>query len=255
MIPKRFAASLDWLYPERAYLDRVDAARADGFGAVELQQPHLHDTDALAARLTGLHVVLINAPAGDWAAGERGFAALPACEAEFRDTTLRGLEIAARLGAARVHLLSGIAEDTAETRAAWLANLGWAAEQSALPLVVEPINPRDMPGYFLHRQAQALELLATLNSPRVQLQLDLYHCRVAEGGESLSHLARALERGLLGHVQVAGIAGRHEPQAGEYAADFALLAEHGWPGAIGLEYRPRGDTTGGLAWLSPAAAR
>lgn len=245
----RFAANVDWLYPERAYLDRIAAARAEGFAAVELQQPHLHDADALAARLAGLLVVLINAPAGDWAAGERGFAALPGHEARFRDTTLRGLDLASRLGAARVHLLSGLAEDSAATRATWLANLRWAAEQTELPLVVEPINRRDMPGYFLHRQSQALELLAALDSPCVQLQLDLYHCRVAEG-ESLSHLVRALDLGRLGHVQVAGVAGRHEPAAGEYAAEFALLAERGWPGAIGLEYRPRGDTSAGLAWLA-----
>ncbi|MFG6429215.1 hydroxypyruvate isomerase family protein [Roseateles sp. LYH14W] len=246
MIPPRFAANLDWLYTEHAYLDRPDVARADGFAAVELQQPHLHDADALAARLAGLRVVLINAPAGDWAAGERGFAALPG--SEFRDATLRGLALATRLGAERVHLLSGLAEDTPQTRAIWLANLAWAAEQSTLPLVVEPINRRDMPGYFLHRQAQALELLAVLNSPRVQLQLDLYHCRVAEG-ESLSHLTRALDRGLLGHVQVAGVAGRHEPEANEYATELTLLRERGWPGAVGLEYRPRAGTSAGLAWL------
>ena len=247
----RFAANLDWLYTEHAYLERPAAARADGFTAVELQQPHLHDTDALLKRLAGLRVVLINAPAGDWAAGERGFAALPGREAEFRDTTLRGLDLAHRLGAARVHLLSGIADDAAETRATWLANLGWAAAQSTLPLVVEPINRRDMPGYFLHRQAQALELLAALDTPRVQLQLDLYHCRVAEG-ESLPHLARALELGVLGHVQVAGVEGRHEPQADEYAAELALLQERAWPGAIGLEYRPRAATSAGLAWLTSA---
>jgi len=248
VIPARFAANLDWLYAEHAYLDRPAAARADGFAAVELQQPHLHDTAALQAALGGLRVVLINAPAGDWAAGERGFAALAGQEARFRDTTLRGLELATRLGAARVHLLSGLAEDTAQTRATWLSNLAWAAGQSTLPLVVEPINRRDMPGYFLHRQAQALALLAELNTPCVQLQLDLYHCRVAEG-ESLTHLTRALDLGVLGHAQVAGVAGRHEPDAGEYAAEFNLLQSRGWPGAIGLEYRPLGETSASLAWL------
>lgn len=247
----RFAANIDWLYAEHAYLDRPAAARADGFAAVELQQPHLHDKAALNTALAGLRVVLMNAPAGDWAAGDRGFAALPGREADFRDATLRGLDLAHQLGAARVHLLSGLAEDGAGTRATWLSNLRWAAEQSALPLVVEPINRRDMPGYFLHRQAQALELLAALNTPRVQLQLDLYHCRVAEG-ESLTHLARALNLGRLGHVQVAGVDGRHEPQADEFAAEFALLDEGAWPGAIGLEYRPRAATSAGLAWLTSA---
>ena len=251
MIAPRFAANLDWLYAEHAYLDRAGAARADGFAAVELQQPHLHDIAALAASLDGLRVALINAPAGDWAAGERGCAALPGREADFRDLTLRGLDLATRLGAARVHLLSGLAEDAPETRATWLANLGWAAGQSSLPLVVEPINRRDMPGYFLHRQAQALELLAELGEPRVQLQLDLYHCRVTEG-ESLGQLTRALDLGVLGHVQVAGVAGRHEPAAGEYAPELALLDARGWPGCVGLEYRPRGATSAGLTWLGHA---
>lgn len=251
MIPQRFAANLDWLYTEHAYLDRPAAARADGFSAVELQQPHLHDTAALKAAVADLRVVLINAPAGDWAAGERGYTALPGREAEFRNTTLRGLDLAHNLGAGRMHLLSGLAEDSPASRATWLANLRWAAEQSPLSLVVEPINRRDMPGYFLHRQAQALELLAVLNTPRVQLQLDLYHCRVAEGA-SLSHLVRALDLGLLGHVQAAGVDGRHEPQADEYTAEFALLEERFWTGAIGLEYRPRAATSAGLAWLKDA---
>lgn len=255
MIPARFAANLDWLYPDRAYIDRIAAARADGFAAVEMLQPHLQEEAALAAALADLRVALINAPAGDWPAGERGLMALPGREAEFRELTQRGLALAVRLGAPVVHLMSGIAEDGPETRATWLANLRWAAEQApaGLTLTVEPINRRDMPGYFLHRQAQALELLAALGSPRVKLQLDLYHCRVSEGGESLVHLRRALDLGLLGHVQLAGVDGRHEPGADEYAAELALLASRAWPGAVGLEYRPRGDTSAGLAWLSPAS--
>ncbi len=252
MIPPRFAANLDWLYTEHTALDRPAAARADGFTAVELQQPHLHDRTALTQQLAGLRVVLINAPAGDWAAGERGFAALPGRAAEFRDTTLRGLALAAQLGSPALHLLSGLAEDDAQTRTTWLANLAWAAEQAGdITLCIEPINRRDMPGYFLHRQAQALALLAALNSPRVKLQLDLYHCRVSEG-ESLSHLERALDLGVLGHVQLAGVAGRHEPTAAEFDAELDLLAARHWPGAVGLEYRPRGDTSPGLSWLRAA---
>jgi hydroxypyruvate isomerase len=251
MIPARFAANLDWLYPDRPYLDRADAAQADGFQTVEMLQPHLQDRTALKQRLAGLRVALINAPAGDWAAGERGLAALPGREAEFRDALRRGLDLAAELGAPCLHLMSGLADDTPACRSTWLANLAWAAEQAppGLRLTVEPINRRDMPGYFLHRQAQALELLAALRAPNVALQLDLYHCRVAEGGESLSHLRRALDLGLLAHVQVAGVDGRHEPGPEEFHAEFALLAERQWPGAIGLEYRPAGDTTAGLAWL------
>ncbi len=253
MLPTRFAANLDWLYPELSYLDRIDAARADGFARVELLFAHLQDRAGLLARLAGLPVALLNAPSGDWTQGERGLAALPGREADFRDHTLRGFELASQVGAPVMHLLSGIADHGTEARDLWLANLGWAADQApaGLTLTVEPINRRDMPGYFLHRQAQALDLLATLNSPRVQLQLDLYHCRVSEG-ESLSHLSRALDLGLLGHLQLAGLAGRHEPAPQEYAAELPLLEDRGWPGAIGLEYRPRADTRAGLAWLKDA---
>lgn len=250
MIPARFAANLDWLYAPLPLPQRIDAARRDGFARVELLFPHQHDGAALRGWLQGLQVALINAPAGDWAGGERGLAALPGREAEFRALAAQGFELALALGAPVVHLLSGIAEDGPDTRATWLGNLGWAAAHApaGLTLSVEPINRRDMPGYFLHRQSQALALLAALGTPRVQLQLDLYHCRVAEG-ESLSHLQRALDLGLLGHVQLAGVTGRHEPASGEYAAELALLDARRWRGAIGLEYRPRGDTTAGLAWL------
>lgn len=247
-LPARFAANLDWLYPEHAFLDRFEAARADGFQVVELLHPHRHPLPELKARLAGLRVALVNAPAGDWEAGERGLAALPGREAEFRDATLRGIELANALSVPCLHLLSGLSEAGPET---WLRNLRWAAEQAPpdLTLTVEPINRRDMPGYFLHRQAQAHELLDALGAgSRVQLQLDLYHCRVSEG-ESLSHLEYALARQRLGHVQVAGVAGRHEPAAGEFSAELELLARQ-WSGVIGLEYRPRFDTSTGLAWLS-----
>jgi hydroxypyruvate isomerase len=251
VIPSRFAANLDWLYPERPWLDRLDAARADGFAQVEMLFAHLQPRDELRARLDGLRVALVNAPSGDWAQGDRGFAALPGREAAFREHCLQGFELAQQVGAPVLHVLSGIAEDTPPARATWLENLAWAAAQApdGLTLSVEPINRHDMPGYFLHRQAQALALLGELGSPRVKLQLDLYHCRRSEGGESLSPLSRALDLGLLAHVQVAGVDGRHEPGATEYAAELDLLAGRGWPGAIGLEYRPRGDTTTGLAWL------
>lgn len=250
----RFAANLDWLYPDRPYLERFAAARADGFTAVELLQPHRHDALALQRALQGLDLALINAPAGDWDAGERGLAALPGREAAFRAACLQGMALATQLGARCLHLLSGLAEDGAASRGTWLENLAWAASQcpDGLTLTVEPINRRDMPGYFLHRQQQAHELLDQLASPRVKLQLDLYHCRVAEG-ESLTHLQRALQLGRLAHVQLAGVAARQEPQPGEYTAELTRLTAAGWTGAVGLEYRPAGDTRAGLGWRQSAA--
>lgn len=250
----RFAANLDWLYPDRPFFERFDAARRDGFGAVELLHPHRHDASALRAALGSLHLALMNAPAGDWDAGERGLAALPGREADFRDGCQQGMVLAQQLGAPCLHLLSGLAEDGPETRATWLANLRWAAERCppGLTLSLEPINRRDMPGYFLHRQAQAHALLTLLGSERVKLQLDLYHCRVSEGA-SLPHLQQALASGRLAHVQLAGVAARQEPAPGEFDEELALLDQAGWRGAVGLEYRPAGDSSAGLDWMKPSS--
>jgi hydroxypyruvate isomerase len=247
----RFAANLDWLYPEHAYLDRFEAARQDGFEAVELLRPYGFAVDDLQARLEGLQVALINAPAGDWDAGERGLAALPGREADFRAAAAQGWLLAQQLGCPLLHLMSGIAEDTPGTRATWLANLSWAAQHApaGLTLSIEPINRVGMPGYFLHRQAQAHELLDLLDTERVKLQLDLYHCRISEGGESLNHLQHALALNRLGHVQLAGVAARQEPAPGEFAAELVWLGTSGWAGHVGLEYRPAGATSTGLGWL------
>lgn len=257
MIPKPgpgqgwcFVANLDWLYPEHPYLDRFEAARQDGFEAVELLRPYAFAAEDLQARLAGLHVALINAPAGDWEAGERGLAALPGREADFRAAATQGWQLAQQLGCPLLHVMSGIAEDTPETRATWLANLRWAVEHApaGLTLTIEPINRIGMPGYFLHRQAQAHELLDLLQTGRVKLQLDLYHCHITEG-ESMSHLGRALSMGRLGHLQLAGATARQEPAPGEFDAELQLLTQAGWAGHIGLEYRPAGPTSTGLAWL------
>ena len=259
MIPKpgpgqrwRFAANLDWLYPEHAYLDRFQAAREDGFEAVELLRPYAFAVEDLQARLNGLHVALINAPAGDWDAGERGLAALPGREADFRAATAQGWQLAQQLGCPLLHVMSGIAEDAPETRRTWLANLRWAAEHApaGLTLTIEPINRIGMPGYFLHRQGQAHELLDLLGTDRVRLQLDLYHCRVTEG-ESLSHLQHCLTRQRLAHVQLAGVAQRQEPLTNEFTPELTTLTLSNWAGAVGLEYLPAGDTSTGLAWLHP----
>ena len=257
----RFAANLSMLYGEHAFLDRFAAAAADSFEAVEYLFPYEHAAADLAARLHshGLQQVLFNAPPGDWARGERGTACLPGREAEFRDGVRRALDYARALACPRVHLMAGIAPAAADRtalRASYVANLGWADEQARdITFLIEPINPRDIPGFFLNRQDHAHEIVAEVGAPNLKVQMDLYHCQVVEGD-----LARKIEKylpadgsGRVGHFQIAGVPKRQEPDVGElnYPYLFELIDRLGWNGWIGCEYRPRGATSAGLGWLQP----
>lgn len=260
----RFAANLSFLYGEYAFLDRFAAARADGFGAVEYLFPYEHDAQVLAAQLQahGLQQVLFNAPPGDWAAGDRGIACVPGREAEFRRAIDQTLEYAAALQCPRVHVLAGLVPagaDRAPLQALYTRNLAWAAQRAAdagVNLLIEPINRRDMPGYFLNRQDDAHAIVGEVGAPNLQVQMDLYHCQVVEG-DLAAKLRQYLPTGRVGHLQIAGVPDRGEPDVGEvhYPYLFELIDSLGYAGHIGCEYRPRGDTRAGLGWLrslSPA---
>ncbi len=262
----RLAANLDWLYTELPFDERPAAAAADGFRAVECLFPYGQDGATLAARLQalGLQLVLINAPPGDWTAGERGLACLPGREAEFRAGLSQALDYAGcfaaqPLGPPRIHVMAGLlgaGTERAAVQPLLLENLRWAAAAAAargLRLTIEPINGRDMPGYFLNRQDHALEIIAAVGAPNLGLQLDLYHCQIVEG-DVATKLRRAWEAGVLAHVQLAGVPLRQEPDAGELRVDYllALLDELGYAGHVGCEYRPRAATSAGLrAWATP----
>ncbi len=257
-----FAANLTMNYPHLPLLDRPAAAAADGFKGAEILFPYEHPAQALRTRLqdAGLTLALFNAPPGDWAAGERGIAALPGREDEFRRSIGTALEYAAVLGNTRLHVMAGLAAPDADRprhRACYVANLAYAAAQAAphgIMVLVEPINPRDMPGYLVSRQEDGADICREVGAPNVKLQFDLYHAQVA-GGDVATRL-RALV-GAVGHVQVAGVPDRHEPDEGELRAEhlFRLLDELGYPGWVGCEYRPRGDTGAGLGWLAPWRGR
>lgn len=265
----RFAANLSWLYTEHAFVDRFAAAARDGFDGIECLFPYEHDAALLRARLDehGLCWVLFNAPPGNWAAGERGLASLPGREDEFRCGIEQALETAHTLGCSRVHVMAGLAQagiEAAQQWATYQGNLAWAAEQAAaahVNVLIEPINPIDMPGYLLTRQADAHRLVSEINAPNLRVQMDLYHCQIVEG-EVMSWLTGALHPqhgpSCVGHMQVAGVPGRHEPDAGaiDYPAVFELIDQLGYPGWVGCEYRPRlvdepGGTSAGLTWLRP----
>ncbi len=247
----RFAANLNWLYTELPFLDRFEAAARDGFDAVECMSPYEHEPVTVVARLQahGLRMVLINAPAGDWIGGERGLACLAGREGDFRASIATALRYSRALGNPRIHVLSGLGADNDVYR----ANLRWAAKEAGeIELCIEPINTRDMPGYLLTHQRQALDLIAAIGAPNLKLQFDAYHCQVTEGDVG-TRLRLAHQLGVLGHVQIAGAPARQEPDQGELRVDYllSLLDELGYAGHVGLEYRPRAGTSEGLSWLKP----
>ena len=263
----RFAANLTLLYNEHDFPDRFAAAAADGFKGVEFLFPYAHRATDLADRLHahGLQQVLFNAPPGDWDAGERGLACLPGREAEFRDGFAMALEYARVLDCPRIHVMAGLAPEgtsRAALQATYEANLSWAAQQAQAEgrnVLIEPINTRDIPGYFLNRQDEAHRIVQAIGAPNLQVQFDLYHCQIVEG-DVATKLRQYLPTGRVGHIQIAGVPMRHEPDLGElnYGYLFDVLdevaASCNWPGWVGCEYRPArgtvpGATSAGLGWM------
>jgi hydroxypyruvate isomerase len=256
----RFAANISTLYPEHAMVDRVGAAARDGFAAVEVQAPYEVPAAELrrALREANAALVLMNAPAGEAARGDRGLAALPGREADFEASLAEAADYARTTAAPRVHVLAGTPAPEAwdEAEAVFVRNLRRACEVlggHGIRVMVEPINPRDMPGYFLTSAEQAASLIARVARSGLALQFDFYHAQIVRGD-----LAARLDRhfALIGHVQIAGVPQRHEPDLGEvhYPALFRQLDRLGYRGWVGCEYRPArgtepGGTSAGLGWL------
>ena len=277
----RFAANLSLLYTELPFLDRFAAAARDGFEAVEFLFPYAWPAHEIAARLRdhGLQQVLFNAPPGGtdpdgieaaWRAGQRGTASLPGREAEFRAGVHLALDCAQALQCPRLHLMAGLRDPRHSAdahHATYVENLHWAAEQAqarGVRVLIEPINTRDMPGYVLNHQAHAHAIVAAVGSPHLQVQMDLYHCQIMEG-DVAHQIAQYLPSGRVGHLQIAGVPERHEPDVGELRYEYlfdlidTVSAQCGWQGWLGCEYRPRrgtqpGATSDGLGWLRAARA-
>jgi hydroxypyruvate isomerase len=258
----RLAANISMLYPEFPFLERLRAAAEDGFQAVECLFPYEHQPEAIASHLEalGLTLALFNVSPGDWPAGERGMACHPGREAEFMRTIDLALRYADATACRRVHVMAGKRPPSlakAEAHQIFVDNLRHAARRvrgDGLTLLIEPINTRDMPGYFLNHQQQAHDIMAEVGEPNLKVQMDFYHCQIMEGD-----LARRLERYVdgIGHVQIAGVPDRHEPDFGEvnYPYLFDRLDALGYTGWVGCEYRPRGSTSEGLAWARPYLRR
>jgi len=254
----KFCANLTLLFNEVPFMDRFGAAAKAGFGGVEYLFPYDYNRDDIADALKthGLTQVLHNLPAGDWARGERGMACHPDRVGEFQDSVGLAIEYATRLGCRQLNCLAGLTPEgvSAERiRTTFVANLKFAAlklKEHGIRLLIEPINTRDMPGFYLNRTQQALDIIREVGSDNLFLQYDIYHMQVMEGD-----LAPTIERhlGSIAHMQLADTPGRHEPGTGEtnYPFLFRHIDRLGYAGWIGCEYKPLTTTTEGLGWLKP----
>jgi hydroxypyruvate isomerase len=255
----RFAANLTMMFNEWSFLDRFKAARDAGFTAVEFLFPYEHPADVIAKALQSaqLEQALFNMPPGDWAAGERGLAALAGRDDEFAQAVERALVYAEATGVKRLHMMSGLADRGDKACAAlYEKNLLKACDALAakgLDLVIEPINGRNMPGYFLNSVDWAHELIQRLNRPNLKLQFDIYHCQIIHGDVTMRLRAMMPE---IGHIQIASVPSRHEPDQEElnYPFLYSELDRLGYSGFVGCEYIPEAGTIAGLGWFAPYKA-
>lgn len=252
----KFAANLTMLYTDSPFLARFGRAQASGFRYVEYLFPYEHDTAVLAAALAdhGLQQVLFNLPAGDWAAGERGIAALPGRVEEFRRGVARAIAVAQALGVPRLNCLVGKRDPgvaLADQQAVMVENLRYAADALAaagIGLVIEMLNPFDAPGFLIDSPRAAFEVQDRVGSANLKIQYDIYHAQRSEG-ELANTLRTHLDR--IAHIQIADNPGRHQPGTGEinYRFLFDLLDRVGYAGYVGLEYVPLGTTVASLGWI------
>lgn len=252
----KFAANLSMMFNEVPFPERFAAAAKAGFTAVEFLFPYDYPVADVTRWLkdNNLKSALFNMPPGDWAAGERGMASIPGREDEFLAGVDKAIEYALSLGTPTIHAMAGMVPEGADReayRATFIDNLGLAAKklaQHGLTLVIEPINTRDMPGYFLNYQAQAHAIREEVGEPNLKVQMDFYHAQIMEGDLSMT-FKKYFEH--IGHIQIASVPARHEPDEGEvnFPHLYKLLDETGYAGYVGCEYRPRGKTEEGLGWI------
>ena len=254
----KLAANLSLLFPDVDFLERFQAAARAGFRHVEYQFPYAWPKEEVAARAraAGVEVVLHNLPAGDASKGDRGIACLPERAAEFREGVERAIEYAKAVNCPRLNCLAGIAPPHASPAKhldTLVENVRFAAARlkaAGIALMIEPVNTRTIPGFFLTRSSHAIEVLDRAGSDNAFLQYDIFHMQIMEGD-----LARSIERLLprIGHIQIADVPDRHEPGTGEINYDFLLrhLDRIGYSGHVGCEYNPKADTVAGLKWAKP----
>ena len=252
----KFAANLSMMFTEHAFLDRFDAAAEAGFAAVEFLFPYYHPPEAIAERLerNRLTQALFNLPPGRWNEGDRGLAALPGRFDEFKSGLTRALDYIEATKVKRIHMMAGIASlEDAEAQASYRRAILYAAPilaERGVNMLLEPVNTRNIPGYFLHDFPYATALINELGLPNLRLQFDAYHRQILHGDVTMAF--RALQP-IVGHVQVASVPSRNEPDGEElnFPYLFAQFDRLGYDGYIGCEYNPRAGTLEGLAWFKP----
>ena len=256
----QFSANLSFLYQDLPFLDRFAAAAKDGFGGLEYLGPYAEPKEKVADALqaSGLKQVLFNVPSGDWAGGERGIACLPDRVGEFRDGVSLALDYAKALDCPQVNVISGLVPEGADRQTletVLVENLGYAARRCAdagVKLLIEPINLRDIPGFFLSTTDHVERILDRVGSDNLYIQYDFYHMQITQG-DLIPTFARLKDR--IAHVQIADNPGRNEPGTGEINYTFILseLDRLGYDGWVGCEYRPKAGTSEGLGWMKPFA--
>ncbi|MBB3463191.1 2-oxo-tetronate isomerase [Rhizobium sp. BK377] len=254
----KFSANLSFLYQDLAFLDRFAAAAKDGFGALEYLGPYAEPKEKVADALqaNGLKQALFNVPSGDWAGGERGIACLPDRIEEFRSGISLALDYAKALACPQVNVISGLVPDGADLATlekVLVENLKYAAERAAdagVKLLIEPINLRDIPGFFLSNTDHAERILEKVGSDNLYIQYDFYHMQIMQG-DLIPTFTRLQDR--IAHVQIADNPGRNEPGTGEINYGFILseLDRLGYDGWVGCEYKPKAGTSEGLGWMKP----
>lgn len=249
----KLAANLSMMFTEWDFLDRFQAAADNGFAGVEFLSPYEHSADAVAQAKdrAGLEIALFNLPFTD---KERGFAALPWRKTEFREALAKALDYAGALGCPNLHAMAGIPGERADEAVVadtYAANLAYAADQAAakgVSILIEPINTRDIPGFYLNYVEDAAAIIAGVDKPNLKLQFDIYHRQIMSGDVMMG---MAEHMPLIGHVQIASVPDRHEPTTGELNDVHVLhyLDELGYTGWVGCEYRPKAGTVEGLGWM------
>ncbi|BCL69556.1 hydroxypyruvate isomerase [Vibrio nigripulchritudo] len=252
----KFAANLTMLFNEVDFLDRFGLAKHAGFKAVEFLFPYEYEARDIADKLkeNDLELALFNLPPGNWKSGDRGIAALPDRESEFRESIEIALGYAQALNCKKVHAMAGIVESCFSREqhvSTFIKNIRFAADAFAtqgIEVMLEPLNSRDVHGYFISQQQEAIELIHQIDRPNVKLQFDFYHAQIMDG--DITRLLRKCGN-YIGHVQVASVPDRHEPDLGElnFPYLFDVLENIGYKDWIGCEYRPKTSTNEGLGWM------
>lgn len=251
----RLAANIDYLFREYPFIERFAAAAKAGFPAVEAQFPYDTPASAMRAELGKHNLTMLGINTEHGREGEFGLAAVPGRERDFAVQFARSLDYIAGIGGTAIHCLAGKvpAEQRPAAERTFMSNLTHAADLAAgrnITLLIEPINPRDRPDYFLNRAEHAADIIAKIGKPNIKIQFDFYHAQIV-GGDLIRRFEKCLP--LVGHVQIAAVPSRHEPDEGEvnYPEIFRAIDALGYTGFVAAEYFPRGRTQDGLAWAKP----